>query len=154
MQQDLLPPPPTLEPRSKRSELAVPSCLRRRMLEVAAQFDVSANEVLVQCLIHGLSDDLVVRLIERAALHKRQLAGAQLLPVENSSHFFLLPASVKLHLNELKAQHDLRFTEIVAVCLQHGLFDHLVLHRIRLLAASRTKKIGRTVRKEDLHRAA
>jgi hypothetical protein len=156
LQQDLLPPPDAQEPRSKRCLFEIPACLHRRMLELAAEFGVSTNEILVQCLLHGLADELVLRFIERCASHRRELGGRQII-VENTTTTkgqFLIPASVKLRLKEIKAQHDLPLTETVLRCLQYGLFDHLVVHRIRHLAASRTKKLGRTVRKEDLHRAA
>jgi hypothetical protein len=155
--------PAAREPRSERAEFCFPESMKLGIKEIAARFDVSGNEVVLHCLEYGLSNSLVLQLIEDAAATRRALGPDAETPDGVRSEHKLTP-SLKRRLEETAAWNDTDTKEIARRCVQHGLLDQR-LHRLILAAAvSRNgKKLGRTlgrtrgrtVRKEEVtHRAA
>jgi hypothetical protein len=58
------------EQRTSRMELLWPPSVRNRVLSLAAAHGVSINEVVLQCIEVGLSSELVLQLIQRAAARR------------------------------------------------------------------------------------
>jgi hypothetical protein len=141
------------ERRSKRTALMFSKSTRARMNEVAATFDVSANEVLIACLQFGLSNPAVLELVREAMKGPERLTTRE--ETKKSEH--LLPRSLREHLEAIRTRFEApsrRLTQIATICVQSGLGDAKLLQDIRERAATRTKKLGRTVSKEAIHRAA
>lgn len=130
--------------RPARMNLAVSRVLKLQALHVAAKFDVSLSEVLVQCLDHGIDDLTVRELIEH---------GKDRLPSDDEVDF-LAPESVKNRLFEAGARLRVHKPEILKRCLQWGLSEPSVLAAIKAVAENRSRKLGRTVSQKDLIRAA
>jgi hypothetical protein len=136
------------ERRSQRAGFFLPTSVKSRLLAVAGAADVSENEVLISCLQQGLSDGLVLQLIERALSAKERAIDNE--PELRSG--YLLPSSLKNRLREVAAQFGApkrKMTLIVITCLQYGLWDARLLKAIQDRAASRTKKLGKTVKYKE-----
>jgi hypothetical protein len=140
------------ERRSRRSSFLVPTSMKSRMNEVAAMFDVSANEVLIACLQFGLSDPGVMKTIQKALTTRER----RLQEEEARESHYLLPPSLRERLDAISAAgtSSRPFTRAVTICLQNGLYNDQLLQIVRERAESRPKKFGRTVSKEANHRAA
>jgi hypothetical protein len=147
---------PFQERRSQRTVFLLPASLKSRLLAVAAACDVSENEVLISCLQQGLSDDLVLQLINRALSAKEREIDAE--EEVRSNH--LLPSSMKNRLREVAVEFGAspkrKMTLVAITCLQHGLRDAKLLREIQARAASRIKKLGRTAKYKEggVHQAA
>jgi hypothetical protein len=126
--------------------------MRARINDVAAMFDVSANEVLIACLQFGLSDPGVVETIRTALSTRERRSQDQ----EGRESHYLLPPSLRERLDAISAAgtSPRPLTRIAIICLQNGLFNEELLHIVQERAASRPRKLGRTVSKEATHRAA
>jgi hypothetical protein len=140
------------ERRSRRSSFIVATSMKARINEVAAMFDVSANEVLIACLQFGLSDPGVVGTIQKALTTRERRSQDE--EARESHH--LLPPSLRERLDAISAEgtSPRPLTRIVTICLQNGLFNEQLLQIVRERAESRPRKFGRTVSKEAIHRAA
>jgi hypothetical protein len=136
------------EPRSDRAGCELPDSVYLQARQLAAQHAVSVNEVVIHCLHHGLADEGVLEVLGRDRRRRFEEMGP------SANRHFLLPTPLKQRLLQVCKELKVDQRQAVVRCLQHGIGASTVHAAIATVVASRTKKLGRTVSKEDVFHAA